>query len=210
MRRHATWPGGRHGGMVLGAALAAAALAVGACGSSGSSTASPLAAVTPVASFVASPTDTVGATVTAPAATAAPSGGMVEGSTFRYEIKGAVAGKVDDGRVAFNSNPHEHVVLFVEGSLMPKSDVTLYFPLDFAAGTHALAPFREIVEEGRISATSTTLDGVFYTMSGTLDITSLEGGVMSGSFEFEAVDRADATRTVTVSGSFDGVQLPHV
>jgi hypothetical protein len=192
------------GAVLLAVALVAAAVIVGGCGSAASSPAATVAvAASPAA---ASPI----ATPVASAPAAAPSGTAAGGSPFRYELKGAVTGTVDSGRVTFNSNVYEHVVLFVEGSLMPKYDVTLYFPLDLAAGTHTLAPFKEIVEKGRISATSSTLDGVFYATSGTLTVTSMQGGVMSGTFDFDGTDRADSSRSVHVAGSFEGVTLPTV
>ncbi len=149
-----------------------------------------------------SPSATPSSTASSPAA--------LEAGSFRYEIHGATERIAEGGERSNNTSPWEHILIFGEKGW--KSDVTLYFPLDLTIGTHTITAFTELVTEGRVSASS-TLDNshVFYAEAGgSLVIDSLVDGKISGSFQFNAVDHADAASRVAVSGAFREILLPEV
>ncbi|MCX5971443.1 MAG: hypothetical protein NTV14_08080 [Coprothermobacterota bacterium] len=145
-----------------------------------------------------------------PSSTASPPPATLEAGSFRYEIHGAVERTAEGGERSNNTSPWEHILLFGEKGW--KSDVTLYFPLDLGTGPHVMDAFTELVTEGRVSASSAIDNGhVFYAEAGgSLAIEFLVDGKLSGSFQFNAVDRADPTSRVSVSGSFREIPLPIV
>ncbi|MEI6510107.1 MAG: hypothetical protein WCO14_04080 [bacterium] len=148
---------------------------------------------------------------TSPSATpssASPPPATLEAGSFRYEIRGAAERTAEGGERSNNTSPWEHILLFGERGW--KSDVVLYFPLNLTTGPHVIDAFTEVVTEGRISATSTLDNGkVFYAEAGgSLAIEALVDGKLSGSFQFSAVDRADSTSRISVSGSFREILLP--
>lgn len=154
-----------------------------------------------------------GTTGPAPSPSATPSSAtpppaMLEAGSFHYEIRGAAERTAEDGERSNNTSPWEHILLFGESGW--KSDVTLYFPLDLGTGPYMIDAFTELVTEGRVSASSALDNGhVFYAEAGgSLAIDALVNGKLSGSFQFNAVDRADPTSRVSVSGSFREIPLP--
>jgi hypothetical protein len=151
---------------------------------------------------VPSPSATPSSTTSLPATLAA--------GSFRYEIHGAVERIAEGGERSNNTSPWEHILLFGEKGW--KSDVTLYFPLDLTTGTHTINAFTELVTEDRVSASSAIDNGhVFYAEAGgSLSIEALVDGKMSGSFQFNAVDRADPTSRISVRGAFREIPLPAV
>ena len=89
--------------------------------------------------------------------------------------------------------------------------VLITFPDQLPPGTHGVGSEAADPTAAPIIAATVELadSGVSYNVlnSGTLNVDSLEDGLLSGSFEFQLASTLDEAQTVTMSGTFDNLLL---
>jgi hypothetical protein len=133
----------------------------------------------------------------------------LEPGSFRFEVVGNNEDKVIIGTLLQSQIAQDYVIGLVESGDFARYGVTLFLPLDVAPGTYALLDVKN--EKVYKAPMASIFIGAWYYHSqvgGTVVVTALENGKISGTFAFTALREETTDILVTVTGEFNQIDLP--
>ncbi len=125
--------------------------------------------------------------------------------SFVYELSGAENDRADGGKVQYQNTDNGAVIGLINKT--ERYSLSMFLPYDVKAGEVPLKPY-----DAKLAAKGPTFAifaGVwfYYMTSGSLVLTEVEGGKLSGYFSFEAENKDKPGSFLTVSGVFNQIPI---